>query len=693
MCNVVAALSSCALPLIAKTFFDFLSEARPLDQYSLLFTLLVVNFVLLVLVNALQRKATAKLSANVIGDLRLRILKKIQLSKLNSKKAVREAQVITNFTSSLTTLEYAIDYYMWRFINLTLTILFSGVMLFYFEWTISLMVFFIVIGMLYIPNYFSKKAAFYLDFKRGGEQELVEMVHEEMALHKVIRIFLLTDYRQQLFEKILQKSKHFDTKYYINYGLIGVSSSLATYFLRATVLIAGVLLIEKGYLTWISLAAFYLVLTNFMSALGAISGVYASVAHSGASLEKIEELLAEPEIEEEPRQQIVLPPFLKSIEFKDAFFKYKEEYILSNINLEILAGQSVAFVGPSGSGKSTMLSLLLHDNKVTHGQLLFDGINLDDIYLPSLFKQIGVIYQDSLLFNTTIGGNICMGKQTATKDEIIAATQQAELSDYIADLPLGYDTPIGKKNQSLSGGQSQRIAIARALISNPAILYLDEATSALDSLSCDAIDETINKMAGKRTIISFTHRLKSIVKADQIIVMDKGEIVERGVHEELLAKQGLYSQLWEKQHGVTLSQNEAVGTFNPLWFKFVPLFSSLEPEVIEVIANEFEVETVEENMTIFNEGDYGNKFYVIAAGAVSVQRNIETQQNDPLPILVDGDFFGEIALLSNVPRNATIRTVSASIFMTLTKPRFNKVLMQLPEDIRQTLLSKAMERS
>jgi ATP-binding cassette subfamily B protein len=249
--------------------------------------------------------------------------------------------------------------------------------------------------------------------------------------------------------------------------------------------------------------------------------------------------------------------------FKDVFFKYPErneslrdfdnhEYVLSNINLEIQAGQSVAFVGPSGSGKSTLLHLLLHDIKATQGQLLIDGIHYDDIYLPSLFKQIGVIYQDALLFNDTIENNIRMGKQTATQDEIIAAARQAELHDDVVKFPLGYDTVVGNKATALSGGQCQRIAIARALISNPALLLLDEATSALDPFNCEAIDQTFNKMAGSRTIISITHRLKSAVNADQIFVMDKGEIVECGKHEELLARRGLYFQLWEKQNEVVL---------------------------------------------------------------------------------------------------------------------------------------------
>lgn len=691
-CLIVTSICECLLPVIVKLLFDYLSGIGHIQNLWVILALLALNYIVLLVGSVIGRNVQTRLGVNIIRDLRFLILEKIQ-SKPDSKIKNEHGQILTNSTTSLTTLESTLFFTLWKYANLLLVIVISGMTLIYFEWHMSLIVFVCMAALYKIPNFFSEKAAFYFSQKRKSEWALVDHIQEEMTLKKVIRIFLLTKYRQDLFETLLNKAKKLDFGYGSNLAMVGSSAFLSTYFVRILILIVGLFLVGSQHLTLIELTAFYLALGNLSAAISSLSSNHASIAQGATSLNQIEQMLAEPDVTDDQKRQIIAPPFSKNIVFKNVFFKYQENYVLSNINLEISAGQSVAFVGQSGSGKSTLLSLLLCDNKVSKGEILIDGINLDTIYLPSLFKQIGVIYQNSLLFNTTIENNIRMGKQTATQEDIISAAQRAELHHDLSNSQLSYDTPVGEQNQSLSGGQCQRIAIARALISNPALLYLDEATSALDPTNSEAIDRTLDKMAGNCTIISVTHRLKSAVNADQIIVLDKGEIAERGTHQELLAKQGLYSTLWEKQHGVTLSPDKKEGTVNPLWLKFVPLFDTFSPEALQLIGNEFEIETVEENKEIFNEGDQGNKFYVIAAGMVSVsRRNKETNQDEQISTLADGDFFGEIALLDEVPRTASVTTLSVCIFMTLTSRRFHKVLAQLPDGIKRALVEKAAAR-
>jgi len=689
--NFLISVSHSIFPLIVKMLLDFLSGVSRFQHSWVIFSFLVVNYGVLVVASTSQKYCASQLCSNVIEELRFRILKKIQSVKPNSGEKIEEGRVLTTFTSCMISLENVMIFQMWKYSGLIIIVLVSAATLVYLEWHLSLVVFLCIALMYKIPEYFSHKAELYLVKKEESDWVLIEAINEEIALRKVIRIFLLAEYRQQLFKKMLQLANKMNTLYGINFAMISNSAFLSTDFVRVLILIIGAFLIESHHLTLIELTGFYLALVNLSGAISDLSNTHSDISQGAGNFRQIDEFLGKPEVVEKSNQQIMLPPFANSIVFKDVSFRYKDKYALSNINLEIQAGQFVAFVGPSGAGKSTLLNLLLDNHKASQGEILVDGISWEDIYMPSIFKQIGVLCQDTLLFNMSIADNIRMGKQAATNDEIIAAAKQTELHEFISKLPSGYDSLVGKQNESLSGGQCQRIAIARALISNPAILYLDEATSFLDPFNCDAIDKTLEKMAGTRTIISVTHRLRSAVKADQIFVLDQGEIVERGRHQELLAKHGLYSQLWEKQNGVLLSEDKTNGTVNPLWFKFVPLFADLSPSVLAHIGTEFDVETVEENETIFEEGDIGNKFYIIAAGAVEVTNKVS--KDEPLAMLSVGDFFGEIALLSNTPRNATTKTKSVCIFMTLTANRFHKIIMDLPENTRKTLFQKAAERA
>ena len=210
--------------------------------------------------------------------------------------------------------------------------------------------------------------------------------------------------------------------------------------------------------------------------------------------------------------------------------------------------RSVAFVGASGSGKSTVLSLLLRFYDPTEGAVLVDGRDLRQVTQESLRSQIGMVFQESFLFNASILENIRVGWAEATSEQVMEAARDAEIHDFIVSLPRGYHTIVGERGSQLSGGQRQRLAIARALVRDPAILVLDEATSALDYSTEAALNETMLKVAQNRTVITVTHRLSSVVNADHIVVLKEGRLVEEGRHAELLQKDGVYTDLWRRQH-------------------------------------------------------------------------------------------------------------------------------------------------
>jgi ATP-binding cassette subfamily B protein len=262
-----------------------------------------------------------------------------------------------------------------------------------------------------------------------------------------------------------------------------------------------------------------------------------------------------------------LPSFQHALRFEHVTFSYNSQanshggeskqsataqQQLTDINLTIEAGQFIAFVGPSGAGKSTIFNLLMRFYDVSDGRITLDGHDLRDITLASLRAQMGVVLQETFLFNTTIFDNIRIVKPEATEVEVFAAAQAAELHDFIVSLPDGYQTIVGEGGGRLSGGQRQRISIARALLVNPAILLLDEATSSLDADTAAAINATLQRVAAYRTVIMITHHLPSVVNADQIFVLKQGQLVEQGNHETLLAQGGLYHQLWLMQgHGTS----------------------------------------------------------------------------------------------------------------------------------------------
>lgn len=239
------------------------------------------------------------------------------------------------------------------------------------------------------------------------------------------------------------------------------------------------------------------------------------------------------------------------IDFKQVTFAYQHrEPVIKKLSLYIPAGKTVAIVGSTGSGKSTLVKLLLRFYDISSGMIAIDGINIQKLNLRDLRRSIGLVSQDVFLFHGTVAENIAYGSFDATDGQIVEAATRAEADDFIMRLPQGYETIVGERGQKLSGGQRQRIAIARAVLKNPPILVLDEATSAVDNETEAAIQRSLERITVNRTTIAIAHRLSTIRNADCIYVMEHGELVESGTHEELLAKNGIYANLWRVQSGV-----------------------------------------------------------------------------------------------------------------------------------------------
>ena len=272
-----------------------------------------------------------------------------------------------------------------------------------------------------------------------------------------------------------------------------------------------------------------------------------NIQRGAAAMERVEDLLKAPvNIIDDPKNR-KLQAFEDKIEFRNVSFSYDDAGILENIDLIIEKGKTIALVGSSGAGKSTLADLVPRFHDVTGGELLIDGVNIKDYSLRSVREQMSIVTQEPILFNDSIAANIALGKPDATREEIIRAAEIANAHNFITQKEQGYDTNIGDRGSKLSGGERQRLTIARAVLKNPPILILDEATSSLDTESERLVQDAINKMMEHRTSIVIAHRLSTIRHADEIIVLQKGRIVERGTHDELIAKQGFYNKLVEMQ--------------------------------------------------------------------------------------------------------------------------------------------------
>jgi subfamily B ATP-binding cassette protein MsbA len=278
-----------------------------------------------------------------------------------------------------------------------------------------------------------------------------------------------------------------------------------------------------------------------------LSSAFYNLRRGSAAIERIEEILSAPLAIEDAKDAIDIKGFEKEIEFRNVTFRYDDKPVLKNISFTLKKGQTIALAGSSGSGKSTLSDLIPRFHDVEEGEILIDGINIRKISLKSLRKLFGIVTQEPVLFNDTITNNILLGKPEASKEEMEKAAKIANAHHFISQKEEGYETNVGDRGSKLSGGERQRLTIARAVLKNPPILILDEATSSLDTESERLVQDAINHLMESRTSLVIAHRLSTIRHADLILVLQNGEITERGNHEELILKNGFYKRLVEMQ--------------------------------------------------------------------------------------------------------------------------------------------------
>lgn len=506
--------------------------------------MVITTFFIKNLFNYLASYHIMHLKNGVLKDLRRSMYAKIIELPISYYSEKRKGDMMARMLGDVNEVQNSFFSILELVVKEPLTIVFALGMMFAISTKLTL---FVLIFMPISGYIISKLAKNLRSQSREAQKEsgsLISVVEETLGGLKVIKSYNAEPSFKETFNASVTRLLNLTNS-------IGSRNNLATplsEFLGVTTIAillfyGGILVLNDKTLDGASFIVYLTLAFNILTPAKAISKASYSVKNGLAAAERVFEVLdVENEITSK-ENAVQKDAFESDITISNINFKYEDEKVLKNFSLQVKKGQTVALVGQSGSGKSTIANLLTRFYDVNEGTISIDGIDIKDLDLQSLRGLMGLVTQDSILFNDTIKANISLGKPNATDEEIIEALKIANAFEFVQDLPKGIHTNIGDSGNKLSGGQKQRLSIARAVLKNPPIMILDEATSALDTESEKFVQVALENMMQNRTSIVIAHRLSTIQKADVIVVMQKGKIVEQGNHEELIALQGVYNKL------------------------------------------------------------------------------------------------------------------------------------------------------
>lgn len=530
-------------------FFVTQKSNEGVDDVLIFMVILVITmFLLKNIFNYLAMYFITFLRNGVLKDVRNALYKKTIELPLSHYSEKRKGDTIARITSDVLEIQHSFLSILEMIVREPLTIIFTIAAMFFISVELTIFVFIFIPVSGFIISLIGKSLKRKSDRVQKEQGQFLSILEETLGGLKIIKGFNAENSFTQKFKSSTERFYNFSNKLLNRQNMASPASEFLGIVVIAILLwYGGRLVLIDGtldpefFIVYMGLA--YQILTPAK----AISKASYSVKKGNAAAERILEILeTENNIQDKP-DAIEKNTFENNISIENLSFKYEQELVLKNFSLQVKKGETIALVGQSGSGKSTIANLLTRFYDVSGGSIKIDGTDIRDLRLHSLRGLMGLVTQDSILFNDTVRGNLQVGKENATDEEIIEALKIANAWEFVESLPLQLDTNIGDSGNKLSGGQKQRLSIARAVLKNPPIMILDEATSALDTESERLVQNALEKMMQNRTSIVIAHRLSTIQNADKIVVMAKGDIVEQGTHQELILKKGVYFNLIEMQ--------------------------------------------------------------------------------------------------------------------------------------------------
>ena len=557
ICLTLTSLVNLVLPLIVRNMINavvILKDSQILDGLAWdLFFIIILQAVFAVTHNYVFGFVGHRMTT----DFRIEFFSHIQSLSLRFFQERRVGEILSRMNNDISVIQNALVSIPVALLRQSITLIGAMAIILYLNWKLTGLILLILPPLMIFARVFGKRLRIFSEKLQDQVAQAVVVLEEVASSIKIVKSFTRENYERERFKKEIE------TAFERAVDKLKISSFFGPFILGLTFMVSAVLIWYGGYqvmsgvTTPGELAAFFLYALIVAGPIGTFVRLYTQIQEASGAIRRVYEILDTAPTIDNPENPIFLENITGRIQFKNVSFGYRQEFkILHNISFDVQPGQTVALVGPSGAGKSTVIKLLHRFFDASQGSIRLDEHDIRSLDRKSFLNQIALVPQETLLFGGTVKENILYGKLDATDQELEDAAKKANAHDFIVDLENGYETIVGEKGVKLSGGERQRIAIARAILKDPQILVLDEATSSLDNCSEALIQEAVEKLMEGRTTFIVAHRLSTIHKADQIIVLEKGRVVETGQHEELMNNKNLYYNLYKlkMQDPVTLGE-------------------------------------------------------------------------------------------------------------------------------------------
>ena len=549
VCTMLAAAGNLYLPWIFRDMIDKVLSAKDAYMLNMISISIVAIFFFRGIFLYSQNYLMSYVGQHVIIDIRSEVFRKLQRLSMSFYDKNKTGTIMSYVTNDVNALQGAL-------VDNTIELVTEGIILIgsicamtYLDWKLTLFTILTFPVVLYFMNFFGKKIRRSGGMIQEATADITSVLQESVSSARVVKSFVREQFEIDRFERENMANLEANLKNAKYMATLTPTIEFVAALGVTMILWFGGQNVIDGDTTAGSLVAFLAYAVNISNPVKRISRVVGNIQRALAAAQRVFDVLDFPEEVRDLPDARALPAVTGSVSFEHVTFSYNAgDEILHDLSFVAKPGQAIGLVGPSGAGKSTVASLLPRFYDCDAGTIRIDGTDIKQVTLDSLRQQVGIVPQETILFNGTVYDNILYGRLDATKEEIEEAAKAANAHDFIMELPDGYKTMLGDRGVNISGGQRQRIAIARAILKDPRILVLDEATSALDTESERLVQEALNRLMVGRTSIIIAHRLSTIKNADRILVLDKGKLVEDGTHDELMEKQGLYAHLYQIQY-------------------------------------------------------------------------------------------------------------------------------------------------